>query len=193
MMPLRHRGLTLIELTMGVAVAAVLLAIAGPSFQQALNSNRLSSVANELTGAVQLARSEAVRANRRVTLCSSDDGSACSDATSTWSGWILFVDTDGDGARDTSTEPVVKGGSFDTPVVVRSSANITAEGERITFRGDGTARASDNQTLLTGTLAVCVPTTQPAENVHDVSLAFGSRTAVRRRNGAGACGTPGDS
>ena len=97
MMPLRHRGLTLIELTMGVAVAAVLLAIAGPSFQQALNSNRLSSVANELTGAVQLARSEAVRANRRVTLCSSDDGSACSDATSTWSALYMrdYLGVDG--------------------------------------------------------------------------------------------------
>jgi hypothetical protein len=29
--------------------------------------------------------------------------------------------------------------------------------------------------------------------VRDVSLAFGSRTAVRRRNAAGACNTPGDS
>jgi type IV fimbrial biogenesis protein FimT len=78
-------------------------------------------------------------------------------------------------------------------VVVKSSANITAVNEQITFRGDGTARGSDSQTLLTGTLAVCVATTQPAENVHDVSLAFGSRTAVRRRNGAGVCSTPGDS
>ena len=192
MMPLQNRGLTLIELMMAMAVAAVLMAIAGPSFQQALNSNRLSSVANELTGAVQLTRAEAVRANRRVTLCSSSDGSACTHTTSTWAGWIMFVDTDGDGSRD-NAEPVVKSGTFDAPVVVKSSANITAVNEQITFRGDGTARGSDGQTLLTGTLAVCVATTQPAENVHEVSLAFGSRTAVRRRNGAGACSTPGDS
>lgn len=192
MMPLRHRGLTLIELMMGVAVAAVLLAIAGPSFQQALNGNRLSSVANELTGAVQLARAEAVRANRRATLCSSADGSACTHASATWAGWILFVDTNADGTRG-NAEPVIKAGTFDTPVVVKSSANITAVEEKITFRGDGTARAADNQTLLTGTLAVCVATTQPVENVYDVSLAFGSRTAVRRRNGAGACNTPNDS
>ena len=190
MMPLQNRGLTLIELMMAMAVAAVLMAIAGPSFQQALNSNRLSSVANELTGAVQLTRAEAVRANRRVTLCSSSDGSACTSASSTWTGWIMFVDTDGDGSRD-NAEPVVKSGTFDAPVVVKSSANITAVNEQITFRGDGTARGSDGQTLLTGTLAVCVATTQPAENVHEVSLAFGSRTAVRRRDGAGACNSPG--
>ncbi|MBP6764888.1 MAG: GspH/FimT family pseudopilin [Rubrivivax sp.] len=192
MMPLRNRGLTLIELMMAVAVAAVLMAIAGPSFQQALNRNRLASVANELTGAVQLARAEAVRANRRVTLCSSSDGSACTSATNTWAGWILFVDTDGDGSRD-SGEAVVKSGTFDAPVVVKSSANITAADEQITFRGDGTARGTDDQTLLTGTLAVCVATTQPATNVHAVTLAFGSRTSVIHRDGAGACATPSDS
>lgn len=191
MMPQRSRGLTLIELLMTVAVAAILLAIAGPSFQQALNSNRLSSVANELTGAVQLARAEAVRANRRVTLCQSADGSACGHETAIWAGWILFVDSNADGTRD-NTEPVIKGGTFDAPVVVTSSANISATEEKITFRGDGTARGADNQTLLTGTLSVCVATVQPAENVRDVSLAFGSRTTVRRRNGGGACATPDD-
>ena len=183
--PRRARGLTLI-------VGAVLLAMAAPSFQQALGKNRLSSAASEVTGAVQLARAEAIRNNRRVTLCRSEDGSACSASSSTWPGWILFVDTDSDGVRD-SNEPVIKAGTFDSPLRALSSANLTAAGERITFRGDGTARASNGQSLLTGTLSVCLPASEPADNVRDVSLAFGSRTAVRRRNAAGACNTPGDS
>jgi type IV fimbrial biogenesis protein FimT len=188
----RQRGLTLIELMMAVAIGAILLALAAPSFQQALGKNRLSSAASELTGAVQLARAEAIRNNRRVTLCRSEDGSACSASTSTWPGWIVFVDTDGDGVRDTA-EPVVKAGTFDSPLSALASANLTAAGERITFRGDGTARAANGQSLLTGTLSLCLATTDPADNVRDVSLAFGSRTAVRRRNAAGACNTPGDS
>ncbi len=190
--PRRARGLTLIELMIAVAVGAVLLAMAAPSFQQALGKNRLSSAASEVTGAVQLARAEAIRNNRRVTLCRSEDGSACSASSSTWPGWILFVDTDSDGVRD-SNEPVIKAGTFDSPLRALSSANLTAAGERITFRGDGTARASNGQSLLTGTLSVCLPASEPADNVRDVSLAFGSRTAVRRRNAAGACNTPGDS
>ena len=188
----RSRGMTLIELVIGIAVAGILLALASPSFQQALNGNRLSSAASELTGAVQLARAEAIRNNRRVTLCRSSDGSACSSSNSSWTGWIVFVDLNADGVRNNS-EPIVKSGSFDGNVVVTSSANLTAVGERITFRGDGTARASDGQTLLTGTLAVCVATTTPALNERDVSLAFGSRTTVQKRNGAGACTTPTDS
>lgn len=188
----QSRGLTLIELMMGIAVAGILLALASPSFQQALNGNRLSSAASELTGAVQLARAEAIRNNRRVTLCRSADGSACSSSSSTWAGWIVFVDLNADGVRG-SGEPIVKSGTFDGSLVVKSSANLTAVSERITFRGDGTARASDGQSLLTGTLAVCVASTTPALNARDVSLAFGSRTTVKKRNGSGACATPSDS
>lgn len=187
----RPRGFTLIELMIAVAIAAILLALAAPNFTQALGKNRLSSAASELTGAVQLARAEAIRNNRRVTLCRSEDGSACSSSSSTWPGWILFVDSNSDGVRN-STEPVVKAGTFDSPLRTLSSASLTSAGERITFRGDGTARASNGQSLLAGTLSVCLAATDPADNVRDVSLAFGSRTMVRKRNANGACSTPSD-
>lgn len=192
MKPLQSRGLTLIEMMMAIAIAAILLAVAAPSFQQALNGNRLGSAANELASAINLARAEAVRQNRRAVLCRSTDDSACDGTVSTWPGWIVFVDVDNDGVRD-GTEPVIKSGRFSNDLVVTSSANIAGVNERLSFRADGTARGADNVTLLTGTLAVCMTTTLPAQNVRDLSLAFGSRTAVRRRNAAGACGTPNDS
>lgn len=187
----RSRGLTLIELMIAIAVGAILLALAAPSFKQAIARSRLSTASSEFTGAVQLARAEAIRNNRRVTLCRSTDNSSCDATSSTWPGWIIFVDLDADGVRD-NNEPVVKAGSFDSPLTARSSAAITAAGERITFRGDGIARAANGQQLMSGTLAVCVASSDPAENVRDVSLAFGSRTVVRRRNGSGACNTPAD-
>ena len=185
------RGLTLIELMIAISVGAILIAFAAPSFKEALGKNRLTSAASEFTGAVQLARAEAIRNNRRVTLCRSEDSSSCDSTSSTWSGWIVFVDTDADGTRDTN-EPVVKAGTFDGDLLGVPSASLTAASQRITFRGDGIARTSNGQQLLTGTLALCLPTTEPADNVRDVSLAFGSRTVVRRRNGNGACSTPTD-
>ena len=192
MKPLQSRGMTLIELMMAIAIAAILLAVAAPSFQQALNGNRLGSAANELASAINLARAEAVRQNRRAVLCRSTDDSACDGTASRWPGWIVFVDADNDGVRDAG-EPVIKSGRFSTDLVVTSSANIAGVNERISFRADGTARGADNVTLLTGMLAVCMTTSLPPQNVRDLSLAFGSRTAVRRRNGGGACGTPNDS
>ena len=187
----RSRGFSLIELMMAVAVAAILLALASPNFQQAIGKTRLASAASELTGAVQLARAEAIRNNRRVTLCRSVDGSNCDSSSSSWPGWIVFVDLNGDGVRG-NNEPIVKSGTVDSPALALSSANLTAAGERITFRGDGIARSGETQSMLTGTLAVCLPHSDMTDNVREVSLAFGSRTTVRKRNNGGVCATPAD-
>jgi type IV fimbrial biogenesis protein FimT len=187
---LRSRGLTLIELMIAVAVVAVLMALAAPSFEQAVNGNRLSSAAAETIAAAQLARSEAIRHNRRVVLCRSEDGSACSATNASWPGWIVFVDTDADGTRD-NDEPVVKSGTVDAPLQLLASAAVVGANQRITFRGDGTARTAAGQ-LFNGSVAVCMATLRPAENVRHISLASGSRTAVRRTNAGGACAAPTD-
>ena len=188
--PVRSRGLTLIELMIAVAIAAVLMALAAPSFQQAINGNRLAGAAGDVIGALQLARSEAIRANRRTVLCRSSDGSSCDTTNAAWPGWIVFVDDDGDGTRD-AAEPVVKAATVDAPLQLLASASITALSHRVTFRGDGTARTAAGA-LLNGSLAVCMATTRPAENVRHVSLAFGSRTASRRTNAGGSCAAPTD-
>jgi type IV fimbrial biogenesis protein FimT len=74
----RHRGFTLIELMVTVAIMVILAAVATPAMQGLLNVNRLNGAAGELTAAMQLARSEAVRRNARVTVCGSADGASCS-------------------------------------------------------------------------------------------------------------------
>jgi type IV fimbrial biogenesis protein FimT len=50
------KGFTLVELMVTVAVVAILSAIAYPSFQGTLRSNRLAAGHNELLGLVNLAR-----------------------------------------------------------------------------------------------------------------------------------------
>lgn len=185
------RGFTLLELMVTVSLVAILLMVAAPGFESALNGSRLSSSANTVTAALQLARGEAVRRNARVVVCSTTDMTSCTGAAGDWSAWLVFVDANASGARD-AAEEIVQTGTIDAPLVLKPSAALAALNNQITFRPDGLARASNNISLLAGTLAVCVQTTQPAENVRDVSLAFGGRTAVRKRNGAGACATPAD-
>lgn len=191
MSPQPARGLTLIELMMTLAVAGVLLTVAAPGFQQLLNSSRINGASQELAAAVHLGRAEAVRHNRRALLCRSTDGSACSGTANTWPGWILFIDANGNGERDTA-EALIQAGSFSGPVQVISSPAITAVSERVVFRADGIARAADTISLLAGTWAICVPTTMPAQNVRELNLASGTRTTLRARNGNGACATPTD-
>lgn len=82
-----QRGFTLVELMVAIAVLAVLLGIAVPSFTDSTLSSKLRTQANDLAAAALLARSEAIKRNQAVTLCASSDGVAC---TGTWaSGWIV--------------------------------------------------------------------------------------------------------
>lgn len=85
-----QRGFTLTELMIGIAVLAVLLALAVPSFSNASLPSKLRSEANSLTGDARLARSEAIKRNTTVTLCVSADGKTC--GAGNWSqGWIVVA------------------------------------------------------------------------------------------------------
>lgn len=91
----RCGGLTLIELLITIAVAAVLLGIAAPSFTALIENNRAANAANELLGSLQHARSEAVKRARTVRLCPSADGASCVDGTDWGAGWIVSFDEAG--------------------------------------------------------------------------------------------------
>jgi type IV fimbrial biogenesis protein FimT len=62
----RPRGFTLIELMIVIAVVAVILTLAAPSFYNFIVSQRLKAISAQLTTDVQLARSEAVGRNQAV-------------------------------------------------------------------------------------------------------------------------------
>ena len=93
----RHRGFTLIELTVTLMAASVLLAWGIPSFREfRLNAERTREV-NQFVQAVYFARSEAIKRNGVVSLCPSPDGLHCGGAGAAWqSGWIVFVNSDRD-------------------------------------------------------------------------------------------------
>lgn len=104
----RSRGFTLMELMVVLTLAAVILAIGAPSFNQFRRNNRLTGVANDFLGSIQTARSEAIKRQVPVGVCPSDDGSKCTSGN--FRGWIAFVDTDNDCERDEAdvTEKLVR-------------------------------------------------------------------------------------
>lgn len=61
-----HSGFTLIEAIITVAVVAVLLGIAVPSFQSSLDKRRLVGAAEQLYEDLQYARTEAIKRNANV-------------------------------------------------------------------------------------------------------------------------------
>lgn len=100
------RGVTLIELIIGIAVLGILAAVALPSFTETIQSNTQTSQINTLLSSLHLARSEAIKRNSPVTLCKSNDNSTCNtDNDNHWErGWIVFVDSDGNGTRASAEE-----------------------------------------------------------------------------------------
>lgn len=97
-MGLKHqKGFTLIELLVALAVAAILLGIGIPSFSGAIENGRVSSDYSQITQAMYLARSEAVKSHSAVTVCpkATFDATKCGTNSKDWKfGWLVFIDDD---------------------------------------------------------------------------------------------------
>ncbi|MEY2667211.1 MAG: hypothetical protein RLZZ384_1382 [Pseudomonadota bacterium] len=78
------KGFTLIELLMALVIISVTLAIGLPNFQSLIISSRLTSSANAMVSALQLARFEALKQQKNVIIANKNGQ---------WeNGWIVFID-----------------------------------------------------------------------------------------------------
>lgn len=75
------RGFTLVELMITIFVAAILIAVAVPSFQHMIASSKLTATTNDLIGAMRLARMTAIKSNAEVQFCSNDASANNADTT----------------------------------------------------------------------------------------------------------------
>lgn len=178
----REAGFTLIELMVAIAVLAITLAVAVPSFGALINSNRLVGQVNELVASVQLARSEAIRRNARVAVCGSSDGSTCSSAATTWAYWLVVAVSSGE---------VLRAGQVKGDVRVTPSAAVQENEDRVAFSGDGLARDASGA-LLAGSIAVCLPTARPEQNTRRLTIAGGSRVRALSEDTDASCEVPDD-
>lgn len=85
----RQLGLTLIEFMIALAVLAILMAIAAPSFAQFLQNTRFSATSNDFLLAMRTARSEAIKRKSPVRVESTN-------ASTDWSGgWQITAVANG--------------------------------------------------------------------------------------------------
>lgn len=180
--PTRGAGFTLIELMVAIAVLAITLALAVPSFGALINSNRLVGQSNELVASLQLARSEAIRRNARVALCASSDGKSCDGATGDWAYWLVQV---------VSSSEVLRAYQVNPSVQVQSSEAISENGNEVVFSADGLARAASGK-LLAASIGVCMVTARPEQNQRRVAIAGGSRIKTVSEDTDASCEAPED-
>ncbi len=118
MQPIKQSGYTLIELMVVIAIVAILSAIALPSYKQFVISNRVSAMANDLHAALAMARSEAMKQGKTVTVCKSSNPNdavpscnvapANKDTDIGWASWILFIDAGTVGIFDAATDKLIR-------------------------------------------------------------------------------------
>lgn len=154
----RSRGFTLLELMMVVALTAVILAVGAPSFRDFRRNAHLTGIANDLLASTQLARTEAIKRQVPVSICPAQDARAAVCAGESFSGWIVFVDPDGDCSRTSPATEVLLGQEApgDTPV------SVTANGTCISFGAKGFLRAAGGRAPATQILFCDERGTAPA-------------------------------
>jgi type IV fimbrial biogenesis protein FimT len=85
-------GFTMIEMMLALALAAVLMTVAVPTFREVGLSGQLRSISSELIASTRFARSEAIKQNAVIKLCVSSNGVTCG-AGGWQQGWIVVRDT----------------------------------------------------------------------------------------------------
>lgn len=134
-----QRGFTLIELAVVIAIAAILLALAVPSFQVMLANAQIRTAAQALNDGLQLARVEAIRRNERLIF-----------TKGTQSAWTVSLVSDGSTVQ---TRPYTEGSSAATVTITPNDAT------KITFNSLGRVVANADASSAITQLDIDVPTT----------------------------------
>ena len=101
----KQTGYTLGELLLTIAIGGVLTGLAATAFPDLLKNNQMIGNVNSLVGHINVARSEAIKRNLPTALCQTNDSQAttpsCNSVDADWdTGWLVFVDDDGDQTLD---------------------------------------------------------------------------------------------
>lgn len=177
-------GVTLVELMITLAVLAVLLAVAVPSFATLIASSRLTTSTNELLSAMAQSRSEALRRGQRVVLCiqNPNNPGQCMNAGNWEQGWMAFVDLDRDGTLDANEDLILS-----TP---RQAADLSIpeQNGQLTAVYLPSGRIQDGRVIR-----ICSTSTALTDNnrARDITVtAAGQPILVTPANIASACPAP---
>lgn len=131
----RVRGVTLIELTIAIAVLAIILAAATPSLVDLVENGRIRSAAEQFRDAAATARLEAIKRNTTVAFFPRSQG------------WRIYIPGIG-GTPDAEIETRTLGSSYGSVSASKSADEIRFNGAG---RTDGFASLSVDFTSARGT------------------------------------------
>lgn len=146
-----QHGFSLVEIVAVMGIAAAAWFAVMPDLSDLGRSTALGAASQELLLDLHLARSEAIRRNRRVTLCKSADGLHCVQASGWEQGWIVFHDANGNGTLDRGEERIARHEALQGQLLLRGNQPVA---DYISFTGLGMSRLVTGG-FQAGTLTLC--------------------------------------
>jgi type IV fimbrial biogenesis protein FimT len=155
-------GFTLVELMVVVAIAALLAALAIPSFQGLIANSTVARAVNNFVGDTRYARGEAMRRGKSVTICRTTNSTLATPVCSAgdglavggWmEGWVVFEDINGDGIFTNGSDSVLRAqepltGIGDFFAVGATNISAVTTGNRITYDANGRAVGQQGRWLV---------------------------------------------
>ncbi|BCE02884.1 GspH/FimT family pseudopilin [Marinicellulosiphila megalodicopiae] len=104
-------GFTLIELMVAIAIMAILVSIATPSYQSYIQAHQTGKIGSDLFSNLRTLRQTAISQASNVVICASTDQTTCSadvDTANNWAiGWIAFMDLNENNQRESVNEDIL--------------------------------------------------------------------------------------
>ena len=130
----RQTGFTLLELMVVVGIAALLLGLGIPALGDFIRNSRLTSAANDLLVDLNLARNEAVKRRRPVTVCATSTPEAATPNCDGGRGWVVFEDDNGNASFDAGADQrLAARDPLPASIAVRSRADVTSSTPALTY------------------------------------------------------------
>lgn len=134
-----QRGITLIELLIALAIAAVLLGLSLPSFAALKARNDVAASHNLMMTGFAAAREAAIVHRAPAVLCPGSSETGCRKDGIWDGGWMIWLDRNDNGSFDSSDTLLRSETGFDGELAIRSSKHRS----RVTFQPNGMAEGSN--------------------------------------------------
>ena len=147
-------GFTLYELLITLMIVGVVLTLGIPNMSEFTRNSRITTTANDLHAAFQLARSEAARAKTNITICASDNSTtAAADCQGAWEdGFIIFIDANGDLLRAGGGESVLRAHG---PIAEGVSLAVANNASYFSYASTGLGRGNVGGAPAVSQIVVC--------------------------------------